>query len=236
MDHLRTPGAIGHQTYARSARPRPDLLNLAGPLYGELPGYVWDERLRGGRYRVVLPDGKLGNFVAAKSIGRNLGQLHDALADHLGGLAADLADGLITASVFQGAMHRQIKNATVATTTLAHGGWKRVPSTGWGRAGAGLVNEYFFLRRFVDVIGTGELSREAIINRARLYAGNAYGRYYSERDDIMLNSGASLARLIVHPDERLCPICKALADEGWKPIRSFSIPIHGGCRCGKDYQ
>jgi hypothetical protein len=209
---------------------------LAGPLYGELPGYIWDERLRGGRYRVLKPDGKLGDFVATESIAKELARMHESLADHLGGLAADMYDKLITPAVFQRAMQQQLKNATVATTALARGSWKRVPAAGWGRAGAQLVNEYFFLNRFLEVFNTGELSREATIRRARLYAGNAYGRYFGERDYVMSDSGASKARLVVHPDERLCKTCKALADAGWKPIFSFSVPVHNGCRCAKDYQ
>lgn len=238
MVHLRPTSAASTQAYASRPRPRrrPELINLAGPLYGELPGYVWDERLRGGRYREVLPDGKLGKFVSSEAIARDLATLHDAFADHLGGLAADMVDGKITPAVFQLTVQQQIKNAAVANTALANGGWTRVSQAGWGRAGAMLVNEYFYLRRFVAAYNNGELSREATIDRARLYAGNAYGRYYDERDYYMLNDGATLARLVVNPDERLCKICKGIADEGWKPIRSIIIPVHGRCRCAKEYQ
>ena len=38
------------------------------PSLPNLPGYAWDTRVQGGRYRVVNADGSLGRFVSESEI------------------------------------------------------------------------------------------------------------------------------------------------------------------------
>lgn len=42
-----------------------------------LPGYVWDERLSGGRYRIVNADGRLGRIVSAQQMATDLRRMYE---------------------------------------------------------------------------------------------------------------------------------------------------------------
>lgn len=201
-----------------------------------MPGYVWDSRLRGGRYRVVLPSGKLGKIVSASSIAQDLRTLHAITAAQYAAMVGGVFSGEIAMATFQLAMMAELKSLHVAMSALGAGGWNKAGPDTWGRAGNRLRREYAFLAGFVNDLKNNRLSETEARSRAELYADNAYGAFWKEYSRTQKAGGITEERLIVIPDERLCPICSAAADRGWIEVGTLDVPQHLRCRCEKDYR
>lgn len=201
-----------------------------------IPGYVWDTRMRGGRYRTVGENGRLGRLVSPSEIANNLRTLHERTAQQYARLASGVYSNKITVETFQMAMQSEIKSLHIAMSALGSGGWSRATQATWGRAGAALRKEYAFLAGFADDLKNGRLTEDDARNRAALYADNAYGRFWNEYSRTQASGGMKEERLIVAADERTCKICTAAAGRGWVEIGTLIIPQHLRCRCEKDYR
>jgi hypothetical protein len=204
---------------------------------GALPGYVFDERMRGGRYRVQNPDGSLGRLVSQKSIAADVRSLHEASAARFAGLARAAQAGDILPADFQRAMMSELKDLHNATAALAHGGWSGMDSAAWGRNGQILRDEYKFLAGFAQDLADGKLTAAQADARARLYVDGAYARYWAE--DLRVKAGQyAEERFVTVGDDRVCRICRGEERRGWGPIGSRALPgdLHAGCRCEKDYR
>lgn len=204
------------------------------PLKGGLPGYVWDTRMRGGRYRAVNADGGLGRLVSEGEIAANLRDMYEQTQVQFATLAEAVARGDITPSLFQRAMMEQLKNFHLSTAVLGAGGWDRADARLYGRVGRVLRDEYRYLARFTRQMNAGEISPAAAVERAQLYADNAYGQYWRETDRRMRRAGVVEERVIT--DVEPCEICVDAAAEGWVKIGTHPIPKHLKCRCHKEYQ
>lgn len=203
---------------------------------GAMPGYVWDSRMRGGRYRIVKADGKLGRLVPPSEIASNLRTLHERTATRYADLVSGVYSNQITVETFQLAMQGEIKSLHVAMSALGAGGWSKATQATWGRAGNTLRKEYAFLVGFADDLKNGRLSEDEARARAELYADNAYGRFWNEYSRTQESGGMKEEHLIVVGDERTCPICTAAAGRGWVQIGTLMVPQHLRCRCEKEYR
>ena len=206
------------------------------PLQPAPPGYAWDPRLQGGRYRVVLPDGRLGRIVTPTSIANDLRALHERSANQYARLVAGVYNGQITPAVFQLAMQAELKNIHTAMAALGVGGWSRADQATWGRVGQELRTEYRYLAGFVREIAEGNLTEAQARERAKLYADNAYGRFWDEYTRTLKANGMTRERIVTANDERVCKICGGAEDRGWVPIGTWSLGLHNRCRCRKDYE
>lgn len=204
------------------------------PLKGNLPGYVWDTRMQGGRYRVVNADGSLGRLVSEEEIADNLRVMYGRTEDQFATLAEAVAIGAIAVSLFQRAMMEQLKNLHLATAVLGAGGWDQANARLYGRVGRKLRDEYGYLNRFVRQIDAGELSAKQIVERAKLYADNGYGQYWSERDRGMRRANVNEERL--RTESGACNICLNAEAQGWVRLGTHAIPKHSSCRCHKEYR
>lgn len=205
-------------------------------LVASLPGYVWDKRLQGGRYRIVNANGSLGRVVSITQVADNLRTLHDRSATTFANLVGGYLSNKITLAVMAEVFMAELKNLHLATSALGAGGWNRMDAAAWGRAGRVLRNEYRFLSGFVADLRAGRLTEKQARNRARLYADNAYGAFWREFDRVNARGGQTQEHLIPVGDERVCQICTAAAGRGWVKIGTFLIPLHNVCRCQKDYR
>lgn len=220
-----------------------------------LPGYMWDPRMRGGRYRHLLPDGRLGRMVAARDLVADLRRMHDASADLFARLAVEAVQGRITPAVFQQALMDELRNLYNATSALAVGGWRNMTPTIWGRNGHILRDEYQYLANFAQAIANGELTEAEAAARARLYVGKAYSRYWDEEMRRLQASGifteyrwrtvkdAEVCTGVMGPFGATRLGCQELELRDWQPIGSFgTVPgagataCLGNCRCWLEYR
>lgn len=217
----------------------------------ELPGYAFDPRLGGtGRYRHVLPDGRLGRIVSRSEIIGLLRDVSDASGAKFAGMARAAVEGRITASEFFRAMQGELRALYNATSALAVGGWNKMGPVEWGRNGRILglgtkeypVGEYTSLAKFAQAIANGELTPAQAAARARLYAGKAYSRFWAEDRLQQIAAGMVEERWDDTGDERECDSCRALAARGWVPIGTLpspgdgTTPCLGNCRCRLRYR
>ena len=201
-----------------------------------LPGYVWDSRLRGGRFRSVYEDGRLGRIVAARDIVQQLRTLTERSGRLFANLAEDAFTGRITAADFQRALMGELRALYNANSALAVGGWQRMGPAEWGRNGGLLREEYRHLAAFAQELAEGKLSLAEARARAALYADNAYARYWQEDLRLKQEAGLKEERLITMGDDRVCVICRSAERQGYVPLGTFGIPLHLGCRCEKAYR
>lgn len=201
-----------------------------------LPGYVWDRRLRGGRFRTVYDDGRLGRIVAPRDIVQQLRMLTDRSGRQFANLAEDAFTGRITVADFQRALIGELRALYNANTALALGGWQRLGPAEWGRNGGLLREEYRHLAAFAQELADGKLSLAEARARAQLYADNAYARYWQEDLRLKQEAGFREERLVTVGDDRVCASCRAAERQGYAPLGTFVIPLHFGCRCEKVYR
>jgi hypothetical protein len=209
---------------------------------GYLPGYVWDERMSyGGRYRIVLPDGRLGQLVSRERIIEGLRSMTLQSQKLLSDLAEDVVAGYLLPADFQQAAMLTLRSLYGSTSALARGGWDRMDAAAWGRNGQLLRTEYTYLRRFTQELTDGNLTAAQARMRAGLYAGRAYSRFWDEdrRVAIAENRGTE-ERWIALDDPATCGDCLTLEAKGWVPIGTLPNPgdgsteCLGNCRCRRD--
>jgi hypothetical protein len=203
--------------------------------------------MSGGRYRVILPDGRLGALVARDTIVGLIRDVHDASSARFGLLAQDAVAGLITPADFQQAMMLELRHLYNASSALAVGGYNNMTAVEWGRNGQILRGEYAYLAGFAQDIADGKLTPAQADARARLYAGKAYSRFWAEHSLQQLVAGFTEERWNTAADERVCTGgmrlgCQGLGELGWVPAGTLPNPgdgstvCLGACRCAKEYR
>jgi hypothetical protein len=200
--------------------------------------------MRGGRYRTVKDNGRLGPMVSRDSIVGQLRDLADDSKARLGGLARDAAEGRIQPADFQAAMQAELKSLHTANVALARGGWDKVTAADWGRTGGTLKSEYRYLADFTREVASGTVTPDQASARAGQYAGKAYSRFWTE--DARQKAGSGQYQEERWLDTRLpneCDDCDGLAKLGWVPIGALgrapgdgSTACHGNCRCSIAYR
>lgn len=208
-----------------------------------LPGYVWDARLRGGRWRHLLPDGRLGKLVSAREMAADIRAIAKRSVAHFGNLAADVVAGRITARAFYETTRGELKALYLANAALGRGGWGRMGPVEWGRIGGILRGEYRYLAGFAKDLADGKLTEAQAQARAALYVGKAYSRYWDEDRRRKQEGGYREESWRDTGDERECSSCPVLAAQGWVPIGSLNtVPgagdteCLGACRCEITYR
>ena len=195
-----------------------------------LPGYAWEARA--SRYT----DKKTGRFVAKQDVQNLLRDVTQGAEDRMGTYGELYARNDITSRQFYELMQREIRLTTNASTALARGGIHNVSQADWGRNGARCRREYNYLREFIVQAENGELSEGQISARARLYANEAYGRYWEIETQMQREAGAQWERLVTVGDDRVCEECVGIERQGWLVIGAIELPIHPGCRCDKEFK
>ena len=201
---------------------------------GYLPGFVFDERMSyGGRYRRVLPDGRLGQLVSRAEIVGGLRTLNANSSRLLADLAEDVVAGYLLPQDFEQAAMLTLRNLYNSNSALAKGGWLRMTPADFGANGQLLRVEYGYLRGFVADLAAGKLSAAQARSRASMYTGRAYSRFFAADVEEQQKYGKTEVRWIASDDERECVDCAAEAAIGWRPIAALdSVPGAGAQRCG----
>lgn len=207
----------------------------------DLPGYVWDERLGGGRYRRLLDDGRLGRIVSQREIVRLLRVIADEIADALGNFAVALSNGHITLADAELAGQAMLFDFYNAFTALGRGGWSKMNDAARLRSiiiltrgtSAYPVGELQSWREFMRAIVSDSMTEQAIRARAALYAGKAYARFWEEDRILRLQAGDyQWETWLDHDDDAECNDCLALAALGKVPLGALpTVPGAGDTRC-----
>jgi len=212
----------------------------------DLPNYVWDTSAKGGRYRTLLADGRLGRFVANEFMADALREMATNGEEALFQLARAVRDGVLKPVEVQLASQIVLKDLYNAFTALAYGGWSNVPFAAWGRNGQILRYEYAYWRDFMrEIMADGATwTDKALRARVALYVGKAFSRYWTE-DRLQKLSDLDFAeeRWYDVGDEVECSDCPALAAMGWVPLGTIkTVPgagateCLGNCRCRMSYR
>jgi hypothetical protein len=218
-----------------------------GSLRGSLPGFAFDTRMAGGRYRHVLPDGRLGRLVARDEIVGLLRTVSDASGERFAQLARSAVEGRISSAEFFRTTQSELRALYNSTSALAAGGWNRMTPQLHGANGRILglgtreypVGEYTSLRNFAQDIADGKLTPAQAEARARLYAGKAYSRFWSVETQRLADAGYTEERWVDTKLPNECGDCPELAARGWVPIGTLPDPgdgttaCLGNCRCSK---
>ena len=201
---------------------------------GYLPGFVFDERMSyGGRYRRVLPGGKLGQLVARSEIVAGLRTLNANSARLLADLAEDVVNGLLLPSDFQQAAMVTLRNLYNANSALARGGWLQMDAAAFGRNGQLLRQEYVYLRQFSADLASGNVTVAQARARAAMYIGRAFSRFNSEDQTMQVKYGKTEVLWVDTQGPNECNRCPELAAMGWVPIGAHgTVPGAGDTPCG----
>jgi hypothetical protein len=219
------------------------------PLRGALPGYAWDLRMGNGagRYRHLLPDGRLGRLVSRDAIVDLLRTVSDASGERFAQLARSAVEGRISSAEFFRTTQAELRALYNSTSALAAGGWNRMTPQLHGANGRILglgtreypVGEYTSLRNFAQDIADGKLTPAQAGARARLYAGKAYSRFWQVETQRLADAGYTEERWLDTKLPNECSDCPELAARGWVPIGTLPDPgdgateCLGNCRCSK---
>ena len=202
-------------------------------LKGQLPGYVWDTRMQGGRYRTIDDAGKLGKLVSRDDIVGLVRDLSDKTAERFGNLARDAVNGVITPADFQEAMTGELRSLYNSTSALGAGGWNQLGPAEWGRNGQILKGEYTHLAGFAQDIADGKLTEAQAAARATLYSGKGYSRFWDEDARRQQDGGMDTERWEDTGLPGECGDCAKLAAKGTVPIGTLGcVPGDGSTECG----
>jgi hypothetical protein len=177
-----------------------------------------------------------GDVVPARVLRAALRTVIEDSADRLGILAERFADGRLELLAWRAASQAELKVAHGLATTLAHGGLRQLDASTRGYLGAQLRQQYDFLSGFALDMLTGERpSTEAIVARARSYAGSAHSTFEGVRRRDARGRGVTLERNVLEPGSAHCAGCEAATGEGWVPLGTLSLPgsrdCLSQCRC-----
>lgn len=196
-----------------------------------LPRFAYDSRGRGAKY----VDLQTGQFVSNARIEELLRGVTRGAEGRMELLGMQYANGAMTGREFYEAMQREVKLVTNANTALARGGWGQVTQSDWGYNGYLMRREYENLRQLVADKEARLITDAQLLQRARLYANTAFGRYWEIETLQQAEKGNTTERVITAGDDRVCPECVGAASRGAQPVGTFTIPLHPGCRCSKEY-
>lgn len=199
-----------------------------------LPGFTWDRSV--ARYR----DTTRGQFVSRQRITGLLDIQINTAEQRLGNLVTALHEQRISPGVFQEQMRTELRRLHLQNAALGSGGFERLTSREYGRAGQMLREDYGRLTNLANDIVNGRATLPQALNRVHGYVGTARNNFlHAERD---ANQQAAAERGVRMEERRRlgasehCVDCVRYAALGWQPIGTLPVPGEGSvcsrnCRC-----
>lgn len=149
-------------------RPVRSLGTLSAPIRATTKGdgeWVYDAAIH--RYR----DPFTGRFLSEARVLALREDWGSVIREDVAGLVADLADSVITLPEFERRFQRKIKTLHAAAFMLGKGGRNNMGVDDWEQVGAVCLEQFGYLRGFVEDIAAGLVSPEQMGYRAGLYVG-----------------------------------------------------------------
>jgi hypothetical protein len=191
-----------------------------------LPGFEYSVSAR--RYRDLAS----GRFVARVDVMRQMETLTSNLESRLGALAQALADGQLSPAYFTEQARTELRRAHLQQTALAVGGWDRIDSRQYGRAGQALRQDYARLVELARGVQDGSVTLPQALNRIQGYAGNARRGFMEAERDMLRASGHEYEERRRLGVAEHCEKCVELAAMSWQPLGVLPIPGDGSTPCG----
>lgn len=214
-----------------------------------MTGWVWDQRLRGGRgaYRNLANGRILSQADVNKLIDMAIDRTNERITDQLTDM---LAAGQLNVADWKTQMARTIKDAYIQQAILAAGGREQMTQRFWGSLSTPLREQYRYLDNFAREIADGKLSTEQIRIRARMYINSSREAYWRIEDMRARTAGLREERWHAVGDDATCGPCREADALGWQPLGTFAQPGSGqvrrrpvsyckgltNCRCTKEYR
>jgi hypothetical protein len=147
-------------------------------------------------------------------------------------LNQDLFDGKISVEDWENSLAQQIKNTSlelykIANPTLGQDRQKDLKH--YGKLGANLKNELFYLYKFRTEIEEGKLSEAQIIARANQYIDGTYWAFEEGKRESHISTGWLWERRRL-ADAIHCIDCPVYAGMGWMSIGTLPA-IGTRCKC-----
>lgn len=193
--------------------------------------FAWNERA--GLYELA---GNRGRFVSRREIRMALDRAIDHSASEMQQLTRQLMRREISLADWELRMIDEIRSATMAGAASAHGGFARMTSAAYGRAGAQLRAQYEFLHAWAQQIeqGTAPLDGRAVL-RAGWYIQSA--RQFHERESARERTarGFDQVRSIRNAQDSCTSKgdtvgCVEQAAKGWQAPEDYTYPGARTCR------
>jgi hypothetical protein len=206
------------------------------------PDYGWNPLLRGGTGGYI--DLATGRAVKFSLVRDELERIIDDSKLSMRDVTQRLIDGGISLADWQLEMTTYIKDANIAASVSARGGWAQMTQADWGRAGQAIRKQYDYLGNYANQIYDGKqpLNGNALV-RSQMYADASRGTFEQSRRKLEETQGGMTQerRLLAASDANNCEThgdligCKELAALNWKPINTLpaigGAPCRTNCRC-----
>jgi hypothetical protein len=158
----------------------------------------------------------------------------------MGELTTALHEGRLSPVAYQSIMRDELRRVHLQNGALGIGGWDRMSSREFGRAGALLREDYARLTNLAQGIARGEVSLPQALNRVHGYVGSARINFLaSEREasrQAAQQRGVQLEERRRLGTSEHCKDCAAYAQMGWQPLGVLPVPGQSSvcgprCRC-----
>jgi len=158
----------------------------------------------------------------------------------MGELTTALHEGRLSPVAYQSVMRDELRRVHLQNGALGIGGWDRMTSREYGRAGALLREDYARMTNLAQGIARGEVTLPQALNRVHGYVGSARVNFLaSERE--ASRQAAQVRGVNLEERRRLgtsehCKDCVAYAQMGWQPLGTLPLPGQQSvcstqCRC-----
>lgn len=190
---------------------------------------------RSGRFR-----NERGQFVSERTVRAVIDDLADGASARMAALSQAMLDGNLSLAEWQAGCMRTIKQAHVASATIAHGGAARMTPVEYGRCGQAIKEQYQYLAQFAAQVASGEQPlTPMVVARAKQYGQACRPMFSREYGRDQMRRGYQAERNVLGAAEH-CAQCQEQTARGWVPIGSL-IPVgartcRSNCRCSIRYQ
>lgn len=202
-----------------------------------LPGFSWSKSAQ--RYRSDAS----GKFTSRQDIISLMESQVNGLESRLGALAQAVADGNLAPAYFAEQARTELRRAHLQQISLAVGGWERISSQQYGKAGQALRQDYARVIELARGLQDGAVTLPQAMNRVQGWAGNARLQFFAADKDVRnqaaRDNGMALLMIRDLGTAEHCLSCVDYYQRGYQP----DLPAPGTqsecgthCRCGLRYR
>lgn len=195
-----------------------------------LPGYTYKRST--GQFHYLSN----GQFVARERILGLLDSQINGAERRLGDLVTALYEERIAPAIFQEQMRTELRRLHLQNAALGAGGFDRLTSREYGRAGQMLRGDYERLTNLARDIVSGKATLPQALVRVQGYVGTARVNFLEAERDAVRATGIEYEERRRLGVAEHCDDCVGYAAQGWQPLGVLPVPGDGSvcgsrCRC-----
>lgn len=198
-----------------------------------LPSYRFDKRT--GQYH----SDATGRFVGRKTIISLMKSHVDAAAGRFAELTTAFYEGRLEAAAWIEQVRGEQRRLTLQSAALGFGGWDRLTSVQFGRAGSDLRDQYAKIAGTAQDIADGKITLAQALARVNEYVGAAKAHFWqAERETVQRSHSGVIVieRRTLGAGGKSCKDCLEFYEQGWQPMGVLPPPCtdsvcRGNCQC-----